>query len=162
MGRHLPTRVGFFLAIEAPQMPHWNRILIFATLVALGPAFLARSRAGNPHPADRADVEDALLLRLGDALDSSASAERNAATMAAGLRDELRGCGAVQVTGPRISVEGEGCKLADGLRLSEPITLVVHRSARGLTIVMTAGGDVASASASAGRNSSGDTVTAQK
>ncbi len=45
-------------------MAHWNRILIVATLVALGPAVVARSRAGTSRPSDRAAVEDALLLRL--------------------------------------------------------------------------------------------------
>gem|GEM_PF-3692164 len=120
-------------------MTHWNRILIAATLVALAPAVVARSRAGTSRPSDRAAVEDALLLRLGDSLDSSASAERNAAAMAVGLRAELHGCGAVQVEGVRVSLDASGCTLPDGMRLGEPLSLVVHRSARGLTVVLTEG-----------------------
>ena len=118
-------------------MARWNRILIVATLVALGPAVVAHSRGGTPR--DQAAVEDALLLRLGDALDSSASAEKNAAAMAVGLRAELCGCGAVQVEGARVSLDASGCTLPDGMQLGEPLSLVVHRSARGLTVVLSEG-----------------------
>jgi hypothetical protein len=133
-------------------MAHWNRILVVAGMV--GGALAAQAAP----PVDRAAIEDALLLRLGDSLASSASAEANALAVAARLRGELRGCGTVQVDGAVVSLSAPGCRMADGMRLGAPLSLAIHRSARGLTMVLTDGVNGAAAHGAVEQVSAGAVV----
>ena len=118
-------------------MGPWKRMLVVAGLSALGPGAVALSQADGAAPSDPATTEDALLVRLGEVLIPSGSAETNAAAIARRLRRELHRCGLVRVDGSRVCIEATGCVLSDGLRLGEPLTVAIHRSARGLTVVMT-------------------------
>jgi hypothetical protein len=129
-------------------MSHWKRLLAVAALATLGAAS-ALSHPSGAEASEPGAAEDALLLRLGDVLATSQSAERNAQALATRVRAELRGCGSVEVAGAAVALSASGCPLQDGLRLSGPLTLQVHRGARGLTVVLTEGAQSRGAEASA-------------
>jgi hypothetical protein len=143
-------------------MGPWNRMLVVAGLSVLGPSVVALSHAGAAVPSDPAAIEDALLVRLGEVLIPSASAEVNAAAIARRLRRELHRCGLVRVDGSRVCIEATGCVLSDGLRLGEPLSVTIHRSARGLTVVMTDGVTGAPVQASAAEQVSAGAVAARR
>jgi hypothetical protein len=142
-------------------MAHWNRLFVVAALAALAPV-AALSHAPHADASEAAVAEDALLLRLGDVLAAAESAEGNARALAARVRAELRGCGSVQVDGAAVSLFAPGCQLPDGLRLAGPLTLQVHRGARGFTVVLTEGAPHRGDHASAAGSSPGAALAAQR
>jgi hypothetical protein len=154
--RNLRRLVGFLLAGISQAMPQLRHLLVIAALALLAPALLVLLYAPRSAAAQKAAAaEDALLLRLGDALSDRLTAEGNADALAARMRSELGACGVLKIDGAAVTVSATGCKLSDGRALSGPLTVQVHRGPRGFTVALSAGASVPVHTAAAGQDGAG-------
>lgn len=141
---------------------HLRPLLAITGTSVLAPALIALLYAPRAtSPAAQVAEEDALLLRTAASLSAGRSVEENAFAVAGHIRGELGACGAVQLEGTLVRVSAAGCRLRDGRSLDGPVTVQVHRGARGFTVTLI-GGEPRSAEAAADRPSSPGALAARR